>query len=163
MELTLRRIANVLPTAGYRGYCIGHLYADGQYLCDTLEPFDRKLDLFVDASGMAKNKVIGQTAIPLGRYQIDFNTWSYRFGNREFYRHSCCGMPPRLMDVPCFDGVIVHVGNYPHETDGCILVGRNTQKGAVLESKETFKRVYRVMKEEVFEGRDVFINIIRSY
>ena len=37
MRLTLFRIAN-RPT-----YCIGKLYVDGEYLCDTIEDTDRGL------------------------------------------------------------------------------------------------------------------------
>ena len=30
---------------------------------------------------------------------------------------------PRVIDVPGFEGILVHAGNYQENTQGCILVG----------------------------------------
>jgi hypothetical protein len=54
---------------------------------------------------------------------------------------------PRLLNVPYFSGVLIHTGNTASDSDGCILVGRNTQAGRVTESIATFKRLYELMKQ----------------
>ena len=64
MRITLIRIAN-RPT-----YCIGKLYIDGVYFCDTIEDTDRGLDDKMTEEEILKRKVKGETAIPTGIYHV---------------------------------------------------------------------------------------------
>lgn len=139
MELYLKRIARKAK------YTIGHLYIDGKYFCDTIEDTDRGLKQTDAYASNKRKKVQGETAIPTGRYQVTLSVQSPRFKSKPAYQF-CNGYLPRLINVPCFDGVLIHIGNYPKDTEGCILVGRNTVKGAVMESTETFKKLYSKLK-----------------
>ena len=76
------------------------------YICDTLEPHA------IDWS--KEKKVKGKTAIPCGQYRIEYKR-SPKFGRRM----------PYLVDVPHFQGIMIHSGNFPKDTQGCILVGVN--------------------------------------
>ena len=118
MQITVKRI--------FKGpdYTIGKLYIDGKYFCDTLE--DR-----VRAPGV---KIPGRTAIPAGKYKIKL-TESLRFKK----------LMPRLENVPGFTGVLIHSGNTAEDTEGCILVGRNRVKGKVLDSRETFQKLFTML------------------
>jgi hypothetical protein len=49
--------------------------------------------------------------------------------------------------VPAFDGVLIHIGNTANDTEGCILVGKNTEVGKVLQSTVTFRALYEVLKQ----------------
>jgi hypothetical protein len=49
--------------------------------------------------------------------------------------------------VKGYDGILIHIGNRPEDTEGCILVGENKVKGQVINSTETFKRLYELLKE----------------
>ena len=40
-----------------------------------------------------------------------------------------------LLDVSHRAGILIHAGNYPRDTKGCILVGDNLYPGCVLNSK----------------------------
>ena len=93
-------------------YTIGHLYIDGQYFCDTLEDTIRT------------EKIAGRTAIPAGKYKVK-KTYSQRFQKKL----------PEILNVPGFTGVRIHSGNTAKDTDGCLLLGLNKTKGAVLNSK----------------------------
>lgn len=139
MDLYLKRIARK------PGYTIGKLYIDGAYFCDTLEDTDRGLSQSLPVSVNRAKKRAGVTAIPTGRYQLTLDVVSPRFGARQAYKF-CGGKLPRLINVPAFDGVLMHIGNYPKDTEGCILVGRNTVVGAVMESTDTFHRLYERLK-----------------
>lgn len=148
MELTLKR--TFLGT----GYTIGHLHIDGVYFCDTLEDTVRNAP-----GGQPFVKVSGETAIPYGRYEVTLSVVSPRFSQSSTYRQ-IDGKLPRLLGVPNFDGVLIHIGNFPKDTEGCILVGRNTVKGAVMESRVTFFRLYDILKGAVAKGEKIWINII---
>ena len=127
MKLELKRIAR------REGYTIGRLYIDGVYFCDTLE--DRVRDLTKEA------KVYGKTAIPEGTYEVTLRVKSPRFSQKRQFDF-CGGYLPRLLNVPQFEGVLIHIGNTAADTDGCILVGKNTVKGMITESTDTFRKLY---------------------
>ena len=140
MKLILKRIAK------RETYTIGHLYVDGVYFCDTCEDTDRGLKQSLPASVNNAKKRYGATAIPTGRYQVTLKMQSPRFSKKKQYEF-CNGYLPRLLNVPAFEGVLIHIGNTNRDTDGCILVGRNTKVGKVLESGITFRALYGKLKD----------------
>ena len=149
MELLLNRIAHK------ETYTIGRLYVDGVRFCDTLEDTDRGLKQAMDLAVLRAKKRRGITAIPTGRYKVTLNVKSPKFSQKKAYDF-CGGYLPRLINVPAYDGVLIHIGNYPKDTEGCILVGKNTKVGAVLESTTTFKLLYEKLKSA---KDDIYITI----
>ena len=134
MKLTLKRIF-----LGEK-YTIGKLYIDGVYFCDTLE--DKYRDL------TKEKKVMHETAIPFGTYEVIVNL-SPKF-KREL---------PRLLNVPHFEGILIHSGLYPSHTSGCILVGENKIKGALINSKPYEVKLIEIIKQGMLKGK-VTIEII---
>ena len=128
MEILVKRIAKK------ETYTIGKMYIDGKYFCDTLEDKDRGLSQSMTEEEIRKRKVYGLTAIPTGAYKVIVN-YSERFGK----------LMPLLLDVKGYAGVRIHSGNTPSDTLGCILVGRNTAKGMVTESRKTFLRLMETL------------------
>ena len=139
MELRLKRIARK-PT-----YTIGRLYVDGQRFCDTIEDTDRGLSQSLPLSYNKAKKKQDITAIPTGRYRVTLDIQSPRFSKKSQYAF-CKGYLPRLINVPAFDGVLIHIGNTAKDSSGYILVGENKEVGKVLNSTATFKRLYDVLK-----------------
>lgn len=136
MELILKRIA--LRSE----YTIGKLYVDGEYVADTIEDTVRDLD----KDGKFANgevKIPGKTAIPYGRYEITMKVKSPKYSN--FSKYSWAkkydGYLPRLLNVPHFDGVLIHVGNSALDSEACVLVGENKVVGKVINSVNTFRRL----------------------
>lgn len=140
MELRLKRIAR------RETYTIGRLYVDGKRFCDTIEDTDRGLSQALPLSVNKAKKKKGVTAIPAGRYRITLDVVSPRFSGKTQYLF-CGGKLPRLINVPAFDGVLIHIGNSARDTEGCILVGENKAVGKVLNSTKTFKALYEVLKK----------------
>ena len=135
MELEIKRIAR------RETYTVGRLYIDGKYFCDTLEDKDRGLRQDMPTAVIRATKRKGITAIPTGRYRVTLAVQSPKFSKRATYQF-CNGYLPRLINVPGYDGVLIHIGNTARDTDGCLLVGRNTQVGKVLDSRKTFIELY---------------------
>lgn len=133
-------------TAREADYTIGRLYVDGEYFCDTLEDTDRGLTSAMGASEISAVKIAGRTAIPTGEYRITLSVVSPRFAGSAKYK-AIGGKLPRLLGVPGFDGVLIHIGNTAEDTAGCILVGWNTAKGKVLSSTAAFNALYKRMQE----------------
>lgn len=91
------------------GATVGSL-TTGTYSCYTLEDVVREKPL----TPVAQWKVVGETAIPVGRYKIIID-FSNHF--QQLMMH--------VLDVPGFEGIRIHSGNTDKDTEGCILVGYN--------------------------------------
>ena len=129
-----------------QGYTIGELLIDGKKFCDTLEPEDRGLTSDMTSEEVRSLKVVGKTAIPKGRYQVRMDVVSPKYKKRPAYEF-CDGKLPRLVGVPGFQGILIHIGNWKEDTGGCILVGKNIVKGGLLHSTRTFRLLYARLKE----------------
>lgn len=150
MKLELKRIARK-PT-----YTIGRLYVDGEYFCDTIEDVDRD----VNRNGVFdgdEHKVYAQTAIPNGTYEVTMKVPSPKFSTKAEYKWWPQARLPRLLNVPHFEGILIHAGVSEKSSAGCIIVGRNTVVGRVTESMETCKRLYPVLKAASNRGEKIAI------
>ena len=134
------------------GYTIGRMEINGRYFCDTLEDTDRGLRESMTEDEIAALKVKGATAIPTGTYRIDMQTRSPRFGR----------VLPRLVSVKGYSGVLIHSGNTADDTEGCILVGENRERGKVLNSRATLEHLLVFLREAQAEGEDIELTITRS-
>lgn len=115
---------------------IGELYVDGEFQCFILEDAVRPV------------KIPGQTAIPKGRYEI-LVTHSPRFGRPL----------PLLKAVPNYEGVRIHPGNYPTDTEGCLLPGEERGEKSVLRSRQAFENLYIKITKAIDDGQEVWITI----
>lgn len=134
MKLLLKRAAK------RDTYTIGKLYVDGQYWCDTLEDPVRDLS--------REPKIPGRTAIPTGTYEVVVNI------SPKFKR-----LLPRLLNVPYFDGILIHRGNTAADTAGCILVGENRAVGKVLNSTFWEKRITEHLLAAQNRNEDIKITV----
>jgi len=114
---------------------IGELLVDGEFECYTLEDELRSI------------KVPGETAIPGGTYKIVINH-SNRFGRKL----------PLLENVPNFEGIRIHIGNWPKDTAGCILVGKERGKDFIGKSGDAFKALFDKIQAAIAD-EEVFIKI----
>jgi hypothetical protein len=153
MELKLNRIARK------NGYTIGRLSINGKYFCDTLEDSDRGLSSSMSLDVLKKKKLPHITAIPTGRYQITMDVISPKFSKSKFYQQFGEGRVPRLLNVSAYQGVLIHCGNTAKDTDGCILVGKNTKVGMVLDSKITYANLYPLLEAAAKRKESIFITI----
>lgn len=123
-------------------YTVGDLFIDGVFFCNTLEDKVRILPLLCPdtpqgISCRCKEKTYAQTAIPFGTYKV---TMAY---SPKFKR-----VLPYLHDVPHFLGILIHNGSNIDHTAGCLLVGNNTIKGQLTESRATSDRLNEILSKE---------------
>ena len=140
-------------------YSIGNLYVDGVFFSNTLEDTDRNLFQGMQENWIKERKVYGETAIPFGRYKITLKQKSQKYSKKKKYLEVCNGYVPRLINVPGFEGILIHSGNTPKDVFGCILVGENKIKGGLTNSFETWKKLYYLLKEADDKGEDIWITI----
>lgn len=123
-------------------YTIGDLFIDGKFFCNTLEDTVRILPLLCSDTPQGikcrcKEKEYVRIAIPAGHYKVTMKQ-SPRFKR----------VLPYLHDVPHFLGILIHSGNDASHTEGCILVGKNTVKGKVFESRATSDKLNEILSRE---------------
>lgn len=141
MKLLLKRIAKKT------NYTIGKLYIDGQYFADTIEDKDRGLTQNMPLSEIKKVKIPNETAIPTGTYNVTINVISPKFSKKDFYKKNADGgRVPRLLNTPGFEGILIHCGSDQNSSSGCIIVGENKIVGKVVNSQNTFIKLYKILK-----------------
>lgn len=153
MEIFVKRIAKKAD------YTIGKVYINGIYLCDSIEDKDRGLKQSMSLSEIRNVKIPKQTAIPSGNYEVTLNVKSPTFSQKQFYKNYCDGRVPRLLNVPGFDGILMHCGSTQNSSAGCIILGYNTVVGRVTNSETAFKIFYSNLKVASDKGERITITI----
>lgn len=129
-------------------YTIGNLFINSNYFCDTLEDPVRDLNNDGDLDDAGESKIFGDTAILAGTYKVVL------LKSPKFKR-----ILPTLLNTPRFDGILIHRGNTPQDTHGCILVGKNKVKGQVVESKFYEEELIKILQAAVDVGETIEITI----
>ena len=93
---------------------IGELFINGERICDTLEN-----------SWQDNQRNI--SCIPEGEYPVRLRL--PRESASRDYLHLL------VQEVPNREWVLVHIGNFPSQTKGCVLVGLGTQQNVVNNSR----------------------------
>lgn len=153
MEIFVKRIAKKAD------YTIGKVYINGVYLCDSIEDKDRGLKQSMSLGEIRNIKIPKQTAIPSGNYEVTLNVKSPAFSQKQFYKNYCDGRVPRLLNVPGFDGILMHCGSTQNSSAGCIILGYNTIVGRVTNSETAFKIFYSNLKAASDKGERITITI----
>ena len=122
---------------------LGYFEIDGVHECVTLE--DR-----VRPEG---EKVFGKTAIPSGKYRVIINL------SPKFKK-----MMMRLHDVSGFTGILIHSGNTPEDTLGCILVGQHIDNDKHIHGGSVAcPSLQAKVQAAIDRGEEVWIEIIEVH
>ena len=131
----------------------GIVTINGMFECFTLEDPLREM------------KIPGETGIPAGRYQI---VMRHEGGMVKRYKDKFAwhGGMLWLQDVPGFEWVYIHIGNYVRDTEGCILVGENpaTDPNSPMIGSSTgaYVLLYKEIERALAAGEEVWIDIRES-
>jgi len=133
----------------------GMVFIDGLFECYSLE------DQYQEV------KVMHETCIPEGKYDIKFRTtggFHSKYSSRYGAMHH--GML-HIQDVPGFQYILIHTGNTDEHTSGCLIVGDTQQdldvnfNGMVGASTQAYKKLYPKIAKELLIGEKVTIEYSR--
>lgn len=132
-------------------FTIGSLSIDGVWHCWTGE--DAVRDDPNPTTPQNEGKVYGQTAIPAGTYHVIVNL-SPRLKKRM----------PRLLNVPGFDGILIHKGNDAGDTSGCILIGAKVDSPTrISDCQNVFDELFQKIDYAYGSGEGVTIEISNAW
>lgn len=117
---------------------IGLVIVDGVHFCFSLEDVAR-------ADGVKIPKV---TAIPAGEYDLTVDD------SERFKRPM-----PHILDVPRFDGIRIHWGNRPEDTEGCPILGYEKNLDVVWNSVKAFDDFFAKLDAAIKRGEKCKIRI----
>lgn len=144
MELTLNRKLKL------ENRTIGELLINGKKFCDTLEDKVRLTWSLLPLRKLLGVKLWGKTAIPSGRYQVVM-AYSNRFKR----------VLPLLVNVPQFEGILIHGGNTESDTEGCLLIGKLDTKTNTIYGAKSLGLLDKLMVqlESASKTGKIFITI----
>lgn len=153
MEIYLKRLKQVEDKITGTS-TLGELSIEDKKFCVTLE--DKFVPLYA--------KVNGETRIPEGRYPIRKREVLSGLTQRYRAMKALKGVFDwhlEICDVPFFQYVYLHIGNYAKDTDGCVLVGEKfvSGRGMITNSTATYIKFYTLVSAALKRGEEVWINI----
>jgi Steigviridae/Suoliviridae L,D-carboxypeptidase/transpeptidase len=114
------------------------------------------LECYICEDAVRDHKIPGMTAIPYGKYKIVV-TKSDRFSRMAGHDVYL----PLFLNVPDFEGVRIHSGNKPEDTEGCLLPGTVIGKDSVGNSRTAFINLNDKINAALKKGEKVWITITK--
>ena len=128
----------------------------GRRLGFIIEDKDRGLTSDMSLEEIARIKVQDQTAIPTGRYRVTLRD------SPGFKR-----LLPWLRDIPGYEYVYCHPGNWIRETRGCLLPGLTWGKEdgeyCARDSRKAFNPLYQQIVDALARKEEVWWEVVNDY
>lgn len=96
--------------------------------------------------------------IPDGSYLLDFS-YSPTFSKKYPYTVVLGGKVPLITGVSGHSGLRIHVGNYPSDTKGCILIGTAGTDCSVLNSSLAYRYFCANVQRFQVDNPNVFFTL----
>ena len=127
----------------------------------SMEDTGRDLNHDGDLKDPGEVKVWGKTRIPCGEYEVvlwESGTLHEKYKKRFPLMHK--GML-KLLDVPHFRDIYIHILNESLESHGCPGIGlKKYDDDYILQSTTAYKKLYMMLLEFFSQNERVFIQII---
>lgn len=96
--------------------------------------------------------------IPDGTYIVNLS-YSPTFSKKYPYSVVLGGKVPEVVGVPGHYGLRIHVGNYPSDTKGCILIGSAGTDSSVLNSSLAYRNFCALLQNLSVDNPNIFFTI----
>ncbi len=121
-----------------------------------------------------KEKIAGETRIPSGTYNISL------VKEGRIYESYCKHSDPNIRmftlkygviqidDVPNYEGIRIHIGNFRWDTKGCPLVGMQVNNnsimdGQILDSIKAYNYLTYALEDAIIKKDSIIITIIDDH
>jgi len=98
------------------------------------------------------------SAIPPGRYKIELAPSPKFLSVRDTWVEGYAKRMPHITGIPGRSLIMIHWGNQPENTDGCILVGLSHDTDTVGKSRQAFDSLYTLIGEAA-QADECWINV----
>lgn len=136
---------------------LGKLFVDGKFQCYTLEDTYRA------------KKIMHVTRITSGTYPITLRTEGgfhqrYLKHKNEAVRNMHKGVF-WVREVPGFEFILIHIGNYAKDTSGCLLVGEDyafnsMRERMITKSTDAYIELYQLMLAALENNETISISYL---
>lgn len=131
---------------------LSKMYINGEFICYVLE------------DGYKEVKVMNETRIPGGRYEVTRRTVGKHYLRyKKAFNHISSLW---IREVPNFKYILIHIGNDILDTSGCLLLGSRyklfTDEYKIYNSTKTYRKFYTRLSNHFKKGGRVFIQINRD-
>lgn len=100
-----------------------------------------------------------QPIIPCGAYLLRLSH-SPSFSSKYPYNKVLDGNVPEVIGIKGHSGVRIHVGNYPSDTKGCILLGLSGTDSQVVDSAIAYKNFCSIISKLLIDNPNTFFVLI---
>jgi hypothetical protein len=123
----------------------GELKVNGQHECFTLE--------------LANRDGTPGSCIPQGTYSVVLQPSPKFQASTDPWVMQFAGQMPHIMDIPGRSLIMIHWGNNPGNTEGCVLVGKIRGVDVVNSSRAAFEELFPKIKTAV-NGEGCSITVV---
>jgi hypothetical protein len=139
MQLSLFRFNKTSLSTG------GKLAVNGVSECYTLE-----LPLGDSKPGSAiPEGTFGVVLAPSPKFLHSSDPWVLQYANAM----------PHLTNIPGRSLIMIHWGNTPHDTEGCILVGQTHSQDSIGSSRAAFEALYSKIQAPLTSGESISVTV----
>lgn len=96
--------------------------------------------------------------IPDGEYLVRLSL-SPTFSKKYPYVVNLDGKVPEVIGIAGHSGLRIHVGNYPSDTKGCILIGQKGTDSSVINSSLAYRQFCAILSDLMIDNPNVFFTI----
>lgn len=87
--------------------------------------------------------------LPSPKFELSTDEWVMQYA----------GAIPHILGIPHRSNILIHFGNTPHDTEGCVLVGEVASNDAISSSHQAFSELWLLLRAAKDAGEVISIEV----